>query len=87
VPSVAATAEKRAVALQKMPWMPVHRFPIQYVLVAIGIAAFILALARPVVHRDGAEGAAPPPIPRRQALGVAGAALLCVVTIALLNRV
>jgi hypothetical protein len=65
----------------------IHRFPIRYVLAAIGIAAFVLALARPVVDRDGAEDAAPPPIPRRQALGVAGAALLCAVTIALLNRV
>jgi hypothetical protein len=87
LPSIAVAAEQRAIALQKAPWMPVHRFPIQRVLVVIAVAAFVAALARPVVPGDGGQDGAPPPIPRRYAMGVAGAALLCAVTITLLGRV
>jgi hypothetical protein len=64
-----------------------HRFPIQRVVVAVAVAAFIAALARPVRLREGAEDAAPGTIPRRYAVGVAAAALACFVAITLLRRV
>jgi hypothetical protein len=80
--SLAALAEERAAVIRDVP-----RFPIQRVLLAIVAAAFVAALARPVVPGDGRQDAALPPIPRRYAMGVAGAALLCAVTIALLGRV
>jgi hypothetical protein len=88
VPSIAVAAEKRAVFLRAAgsPEM-IHRFPIQYVLVAIAVAAFVLALARPVVPGDGGQDAALPSVPRRYAVGVAGAALMCAVMITLLVRV
>jgi hypothetical protein len=87
VPSITVAAEERAATLQETPWSRVHRFPIRYVLIAIVVAAFVAALARPVVPGDGGQDAAPPPVPRRYAVGVAGAALLCAVTITLLVRV
>jgi hypothetical protein len=87
VPSVAVAAEQRAALVRDAPWIPIHRFPIQYVLIAIAVAAFVLALARPVRPHEGAEDAAPGRIPRRYAVGVAGAALVCAVTITLLVRV
>jgi hypothetical protein len=82
IPSIAVAAEQRAIVMKNVP-----RFPIEYVLYAIAVAAFVLALARPVRHREGAEGAALGGIPRRYAVGVAGAALVCAATIALLVRV
>jgi hypothetical protein len=81
-PSVAVAAEQRAALVRTVP-----RFPIRYVLIAIVVAAFIVALARPVVPGDGGQDAAPRPVPRRYAVGVAGAALVCAVTITLLVRV
>jgi len=87
VPGIEAAVELRAVANPGAPWLPNHRFPIQRVLIAIGVAAFVLALARPVRRRESAEDAAPGRIPRRYAVGVAGAALVCAVTITLLVRV
>jgi hypothetical protein len=86
-PSIAVAAEQRAATLQEMPWFPVHRFPIRYVLVVIAVAAFVAALTRPVVPGDGGQDASPPRVPRRYAAGVAGAALLCAVTITVLVRV
>jgi hypothetical protein len=62
-------------------------FPINRVLLAIAVAAFVLALARPMPGGDGGQDAAPRMIPRQYAAGVAGAALLCAVTITLLMRV
>ena len=67
--------------------MPVHRFPIYLVLIAFAVAAFVLALARPVRRREGAEDAAPGRIPRRHAVGVALAALGCAIMITVLVRV
>jgi hypothetical protein len=86
IPSVAVEAEKRAAFFRGAPWR-VHRFPIQYVLVGIAVAAFVLALARPVVPGDGGQDTALPSVPRRHAAGVAVAALGCVITITLLVRV
>jgi hypothetical protein len=82
IPDVAVAAEKRDALIHEVP-----RFPIRYVLIAIAVAAFALAFARPVVPGDGGQGAAPSPVPRRYAAGVAVAALLCAVTITLLMRV
>lgn len=62
-------------------------FQIERLLLAIAVGAFIIALARPVVRGDNEQDAAPPIIPRRYAVGVAGAALMCAVTITLLVRV
>jgi hypothetical protein len=87
LPGVAIAAEQRATALQNEPWSTIHRFPIGRVLLAIGVAAFVVALARPVVRGDGGQDAAPRMIPRRYAVSVAGAALVCAVTITLLVRV
>jgi hypothetical protein len=84
---VAFEAEQRARIVVETPRAPIHRFPIQRVLLAIGVAAAILALMRPVRLREGAEGAAPGRIPRRHALGVAVAALGCALTITVLMRV
>jgi hypothetical protein len=84
--SITVAAEKRAAFLQGAPWIRVHRFPIRYVLVAIAVAAFVLAFARPVVPADGGQDATLPPVPRRYAAGVALAALGCAVTITLLVR-
>jgi hypothetical protein len=84
VRGIEVAAEQRAAVLGGV----VPRFPIQRVLIAIGVAAFVLALARPVVRGDGGqEDPAPRMIPRRYAVGVAGAALVCAVTITLLVRV
>ena len=85
--SIPVEAEKRAAFTRDAPWIPVHRFPIQYVLLAITVAAFVAALARPVLPGDGGQDAAPPPVPRRYAAGVAVAALGCAGTITLLVRV
>lgn len=82
IPSIAVAAEQRAIVINNAP-----RFPIEYVLIMIAVAAFAVALMRPVRRREGAEDAAPGRIPRRYAVGVAGAALVCAVTIALLVRV
>jgi hypothetical protein len=62
-------------------------FQIERVLFAIAVGAFIIALARPVVRGDDGQDAAPRIIPRRYAVCVAGAALMCAVTITLLVRV
>jgi hypothetical protein len=85
--SIAVATERRAAVLKEAPWVPIHRFPIGRVLVAIAVAAFVLALARPVAPGDGAEDAAPGTIPRRYAAGVAVAALVCFVAITLLRRI
>src|SRR5262249_7634042 len=87
VPSITVAAEQRAATLQETPWSRVHSFPIRYVLIAIAVAAFVLALARPVVPGDGGQEEAPPSVPRRYAAGVAMAALMCAVTSALLGGV
>jgi hypothetical protein len=86
IPGIVAAAEHRAAALEKAPWFPVHRFPIQRVVLAVAVAAFVAALARPVLLREGAEDAAPGTIPRRYALVVAVAALVCFVAITVLGR-
>jgi hypothetical protein len=85
--SITVAAEQRAATLREMPWFPVHRFPIRYVLVALAVAAFVAALARPVVPGDGGQDAALPPVRRRYAAGVALAALGCAITITVLVRV
>jgi hypothetical protein len=87
IPSAEVAVEQRAAANPGAPWLPNHRFPIGRVLLAIAVAAFVLALARPVRRREGAEDAAPGRIPRRYAVGVAVAAFVCAVTITLLVRV
>jgi hypothetical protein len=79
---VAFTVEQIAATRHEAP-----PFPIDFVLFVIAVAAFVLALARPVVPRDGAEDTAPLPVPRRYAIGVALAALVCAGTITLLARV
>jgi hypothetical protein len=86
-PSITAAAEQRAAAQAKSVLFPAHLFPIRYVLVAIAVAAFALALARPVAPSDARQEAALPPVPRRYAVGVAAAALVCAGMITLLNRV
>ena len=73
---IAFAAEQRAIVVFGVP-----QFPIQRVLLAIAIAAAVVALARPVRPREGAEVAAPGGIPRRHAVGVAVAALGCAITI------
>jgi hypothetical protein len=87
IPSVVVAAEQRAVSVQKAPWIPIHLFPINRVLIAIAVVAFVVALARPVAPGDGGQDAALPPVPRQHAVGVAVAALVCVVAITLLGRV
>jgi hypothetical protein len=86
---ITAAAEQRALVIRGAPWTPwtFHGFPIRYVLVAITVVAFVLALARPVAPGDGGEDAALRPVPRRYAAGVALAALACAVTITVLVRV
>lgn len=84
---LAFEAEQRAAIVDEVPGGPSYGFPMQSVLIAIAVAAFVLALARPVVRGDGGQDAAPPMIPRRYAVSVAGAALLCAVTITLLVRI
>jgi len=84
--SMVAAVERRAAAVQETSWQHIHRFPMGRVLIAITVAAFVLALARPVVPGDGAEDAAPGTIPRRYAAGVAVAALVCFVAITVLGR-
>jgi hypothetical protein len=79
---VAFVAEQRAADFHQAPPFPIHR-----VLIAIVIAAFIVALVRPVRRREGAEDAAPGRIPRRHAVGVAVAALGCAIAITVLMRV
>ena len=85
--NLAAAAERQAAAIQGSPWQPVHRFPIQWVLLVIAVAAFVLALARPVRRREGADDAAPGKIPRQYAVGVAVAALGCAIAITVLGHV
>jgi hypothetical protein len=89
LPAIEVAAEQRTAALQAAPseWLAPHRFPILRVIVAIGVAAFVAALARPVRPREGAEDAAPGRIPRRHAVGVSVAALACAITITVLVRV
>jgi hypothetical protein len=65
----------------------VHPFPIRRLLLVIAVAAFVLALVRPVRRREGADDAAPGRIPRRHAVGVAVAALGCAIAITVLVRV
>lgn len=79
--SVMARAEEIAAARSRP-----SPFPMDRVLVAIGVAAFLFALARPVVRRDRAEDAAPSAVPRRHAIGVAVAALVCFIAITSLSR-
>jgi hypothetical protein len=86
-PTITIAAEHRAATLVENPWNRIHQFQIRYVLVAIAVTAFALALARPVVPGDGAEDAALRPVPRRYAAGVALAALGCAVTITVLVRI
>jgi hypothetical protein len=86
IPSITAAAEQRAAFLRDAPWMA-YRFPIRYVLFAITVAAFVLALARPMVPGDGGQDAALPSVPRRHAVGVAVAALGCALMITVLVRV
>jgi hypothetical protein len=78
-PSIAVKAEKLAVVFPDIP-----TFPIRYVILAIGVGAFVLAFARPVARAEGSQGSALPPVPRRHAVGVAGAALVCAVVITVL---
>lgn len=87
VPSITVALEERAAANKNTPWLQVHRFPLRYVLLAIAVAAFVHALARPVVCGDRGQETAPPPVPPRYAAGVAVAALMCAATITLLVRV
>jgi hypothetical protein len=82
LPSVGVRAAQLATEQGQAP-----PFPIQRVLIAIAIAAFVVALARPVHTHEGAEDAASGRIPRRHVVGVAGAALACAVAITLLVRV
>jgi hypothetical protein len=84
---LAFEAEQRAAIVDEVPGGPSYGFPMQSVLIAIAVAAAVVALARPVRPREGGEGAAPGRTPRRHAVGVAGAALVCAVTITLLVRV
>jgi hypothetical protein len=87
VVGVVVAAEQRARIVVETPGQPIHRFPIQRVLLVIAVAAAILALMRPVRRREGAEDAAPGRIPRRHAVGVAVAALGCAIAITVLVRV
>jgi hypothetical protein len=87
VVGVVVAAEQRARIVVETPGHPIHRVPIQRVLLVIAVAAAVLALMRPVRRREGAEDAAPGRIPRRHAAGVAVAALGCAITITVLVRV
>jgi len=87
LPSIEVAAEQRWAFFQAAPWIPIHQFPIPRVLIAIAVAAFVIALARPVRRREGAEDVAPGRIPRRHAVGVAVAALGCAIAITVLGRV
>jgi hypothetical protein len=89
LPGIEVAAAERTALLHGVPsaWVGIYQFPIQRVLIAIGIAAFVLALARPVRRREDAEDAAPGRIPRRYAVGVAVAALGCVIMITVLGHV
>jgi hypothetical protein len=80
--SVMARAAQVAAARGEAPPFPIHR-----VVIAIGIAAFVVALARPMAPGDGGQDGALPPVPRRHAISVAVAALVCFVAITLLGRV
>jgi hypothetical protein len=79
---IAFAAGQRAAFFHQAPPFPIH-----YVLLAIAVAATVIALARPVRRREGAPAAAPGRIPRRHAVGVAAAALGCVIAITVLGRV
>ena len=89
LPGIKVAAEQRTAALQAHPseWLAIHQFPIGRVLLVIAVAAFVVALARPVRPREGVEDAAPGRIPRRHAVGVAVAALGCAIAITVLVRV
>ena len=89
LPGIQVAAEQRTAALKAHPseWLAIHQFPIGRVIVVIAVAAFVVALARPVRRREGATDAAPGKIPRRHAVGVAVAALACAITITVLVRV
>lgn len=78
---VAFAAEGFAAVLHQAP-----PFPIERVLFAIAVAAFIIALARPVLRENVARDAAPGAISRRHATIVAAATLVCFVAITLLVR-
>jgi hypothetical protein len=75
---VAFEAERVAAAQHQAP-----PFPIERVLLAIAVVAFVVALARPVRAADGTRTGA---IPRRHAGVVAAAALACFVAITVLVR-
>lgn len=79
---VASTAERFAAVRHEAP-----PFPIERVLFAIAVAAFVIALARPVPRENAARGAALGAISRRHATFVAAAALVCFVAITLVVRV
>jgi hypothetical protein len=74
---VAIEAERVAIAKHEAP-----PFPIDRVLALVALAAFVLALARPI--REPGE---PAELPRRLLPVVAGGACACAVLIALLDRV
>jgi hypothetical protein len=84
--SITVAAEQRAATTKETPWARIHSFPIRYVLLAIAVAAFAHAFARPVVPADGGQDATLRPVPRQCAAGVALAALGCAVTITVLVR-
>ena len=88
LPGIEVAAEQRNAQVKAAPsWVAIHEFPIRRVLIPIAVAAFVAALARPVRRLEGAEDAAPGRIPRRQAVGVAMAALGCAIMITVLGRV
>jgi hypothetical protein len=87
VPSITVAFEERAAANKNTRWLQIHRFPIRYVLLAIAVAAFVHALARPVASGEGGEEEAARPVPRRYAVGVAVAGVVCAGVITLLDRV
>jgi hypothetical protein len=60
------------------------QFSMDYVIFVVAIAAFIFALARPVIRGDGMQDSARS-IPRRHAIGVAVATLVCFVVITLVT--
>jgi uncharacterized membrane protein len=60
-------------------------FPIHGVIFVVAISAFIFALARPVIRRDGVQDSART-VPRRYAIGVAVAMLVCFGVITLVTH-
>jgi hypothetical protein len=84
--SITVAAEQRAATTNETPWARIHSFPIRYVLLAIAVAAFAHALARPLVPGEGGPEETPQPVPPRYAVGVAVAALVCAGAITLLSH-